>query len=52
MDAAVILVREAGLLPSLPCREAAGVSGDGAINAIDALLILQYEAGIIPSLPP
>ena len=48
IDAALILQREADLVPFLPCEENADVSGDGRINSVDAALILQREAGLLP----
>ena len=48
VDAALILQRDARLLPILPCEENADVSGDGRVNSIDAALILQREAGLLP----
>ncbi|OGO50952.1 MAG: hypothetical protein A2148_02340 [Chloroflexi bacterium RBG_16_68_14] len=47
IDAALVLQYDARLLASLPCQDAAEVSGDGRINAIDAVLILQVVAGLL-----
>ncbi len=50
IDAALVLQRTAGLLPSI--NPNADVNGDGRIDSIDAALILQFVAGLIPRLPP
>lgn len=52
IDAALILQREAGLTPSLPCPTSADANLDGFTNAIDAALILQHNAGLLLNLPP
>ena len=49
VDAALILQLVAGLLPSLPCPEAADVNADGRTDTIDAALILQHSAGLVRS---
>jgi uncharacterized protein YkwD len=49
LDAAFILQVNAGLLPALPCPNAADVNRDGIVNTIDASLILQRDAGLIQS---
>ncbi len=50
IDAALVLQRTAGLLPSINSN--ADVNSDGRIDSIDAALILQFVAGLIPRLPP
>ena len=50
VDAALILQHSAGLLPSLPCPEAADVNGDGDINSLDVALVLQHIAGLLDEL--
>ncbi len=52
IDAALVLQRDAGLLPQLPCSENADVNLDGSVNSLDAALILQHDAGFLPTLPP
>ena len=47
VDAALVLQFVAGLLPSLPCPEAADVNSDGHTDTIDAALILQHGAGLV-----
>lgn len=47
LDAALILQRDAGLLPALPCGAKGDVDGDGQTNALDAALVLQSSAGLI-----
>ena len=47
VDAAFVLQLVAGLLPSLPCPEAADVNADGRTDTIDAALILQHSAGLV-----
>jgi hypothetical protein len=52
IDAAIVLQHSAGLLPTLPCPDAADVDGNSLIDSRDAALILQYVAGLIDQLPP
>ncbi len=51
IDAVLVLQRDADLIASLPCQDAADVNADGAIDSLDATLILQYDVGLIDSLP-
>lgn len=45
IDAALVLQFSAALVTSLPCEDAADVSGDEEIGARDAVIILQISAG-------
>lgn len=45
IDAALVLQFSAALLTTLPCEDAADVSGDEQIGAVDATIILQISAG-------
>jgi len=52
VDAALVLQRTAGIIPSLACEQNADANLDGQVNAIDAALILQFTAGLLSHLPP
>jgi hypothetical protein len=47
VDVALVLQRGARLLASLPCEQAADLTGDGVVDARDAALILQLVARLV-----